>query len=91
MKQYVLVEFLAKGEDRNILIDKLEKLGSDYIPINKNNEYETSDDYFMEEWLCISGQINPEYASIIKLQDPFLAERMRISYISNDLKNKYRK
>lgn len=91
MNEYVLVEFLAVGDDRQIIKDKLMALSYDFIPIKYDDEYDI--DYDVGEIISYarySGKISAEYASIIKMQDPFLSERMRISYIPDELKNYYR-
>jgi len=92
MKEYVLVEFLAVEEDRNTLIKKLHDLGEDFQFTKDDFEFETDDAGLSHSnWYRISGRISSMYASVIKLQDSFLAERMRISYIPDELKEKYRK
>lgn len=91
MKEFVLVEFLAKNEDQQVLLDKLFKLGDDFQVIKIVNEEERDSEILGDlEYIRISGRISSMYASIIKLQDPFLCDRMRISYISDELKDKYR-
>ncbi len=91
MKEYVLVEFLAKGEDRQVLIEKIQSLGDEFQPAKTDEEFEAEDHMVIGQWYRITGRITSECASFIKLQDPFLAERMRISYIPENLKDKYRK
>jgi len=93
MKEFVLIEFLAEtGNDAETLRAKLRLLGDDFQFLRNEYEYEgDSENGLVGAWIRVSGRINAMYASIIKLQDPFLAERMRISYIHDDLKNKYRK
>jgi len=91
MKEFVFVEFLAKGNDRDTLINKIENLGEDFQFTKNDYEYDYENDLAIGEWYRITGRINSMCASIIKLQDPFLAERMRISYIPEDLKDKYRR
>jgi len=89
MKEYVLVEFLASFGEGGILQAKLGALGDDFVMIKDDYEYDVEDDSGLN-WIRVSGKISSMYASVIKLQDPFLAERMRISYIPEDLKDKYR-
>lgn len=93
MNEFVLVEFVTEfGEESNLLRDKLLALGYDFQMLKDEYEYETDTEYnAINSWTRISGRINAMRASMIKLQDPFLAERMRISYISDDLKDRYRK
>ena len=91
MKEFVLVEFLAEGDDRPILMDKLLCLGDEFKYIQSSAEYERDSELLGDkEYTRVSGRISSEYASIIKLQDAFLADRMRVSYIPEDLKDKYR-
>ena len=63
---------------------KLESIG-DFELIKSDYIWQDADNVFR-----LSGKINSATATMIKLQDPFLAEHMRISYIPEDLKNKYR-
>ena len=91
MKEFVLVEFLVLIADKILLLGKLEELGDDFKLIKFDYEWDVANDLTPDyEWVRISGSINSACATMIKLQDPFLAERMRISYIPEDLKNKYR-
>lgn len=93
MKEYVLVEFLVDWDDRNMLQECIKSLGDDFILIKSDIEWDTIDDVYAktEKWYRLSGKIASVAATILKLQNPFIAERMRISYIPEDLKNKYRK
>jgi len=87
MNEFLYVEFVFNGSiECDELTEKLEKLGADFNYIS---------DSFSEEWHqsdshTISGKIRAEAATVIKLTDKFLADRMRISYISATLKDKYR-
>lgn len=88
MKELVLVEFIANGSDRDRLQNEISLLndfkseGLKHYPVNGH--------IHMEEYYVFYGTICSQYASVIKLQNPFLAERMRISYISDEMKDKYR-
>ena len=86
MKEYVLVEFVAEGTERDILADKLEAIKDEFI-LDRECSYTQSSSpiYFF------TGKICSQYASIIKLKDPFLAERMRVSYIPDEMKDVYRR
>jgi len=86
MKEYVLVEFVAEGSERDILLAKLELL-EDEFKMQEECAYTHSSP---SPIYYITGKICAQYASIIKLRDPFLAERMRISYIPDELKDKFR-
>ena len=86
MKEYLLVEFIAEGDDIEVLEEKLALLGEDF---KKEKEHNYTN--YANAVSVIFGRISSIYASVIKLKDPFLAERMRISYIPDELKDKYRK
>jgi len=94
MKEYVLVEFLVPVGEVEVLNKKLraiEKSG-DLAFINHDMDFEGDTDGYVDiVWARVSARIDASAATAIKLQDPFLAEHMRISYIPEDLKNKYRK
>jgi hypothetical protein len=95
--EYILVEFVAKSEDADLLHEKLERYAKSGVLqiIHPNRKrYMKTDTNVTMTWVGITSasvKITPQDASILKLQDPFLAERMRISYISDEIKNKYRK
>jgi len=93
MKEFVLVEFLVKNEEFDTLVEKLNALtiDKDFVPAGDDFEFEADTDGYTQIWWRMSGQINSAMASLVKLRDPFLADRMRISYIPEDLKNKYRR
>lgn len=92
MNEFVLVEFIASyPDDSDLLLSKLGALGKDFVTIKESDEFDEDEDGHRDEWLRVTGMISSMYASVIKLQDPFLAERMRISYIPSELKDKYRK
>ena len=91
MNEFVLVEFIAEYPDNSdLLISKLADLGPDFVIIKEDDEHEEDEFGARNEWLRVTGMISSLYASVIKLRDPFLAERMRISYIPDALKDKYR-
>lgn len=90
MKEFVSVEFLVENGENSILREKLENIGDDFQLIKDDWEITGNFDTGMHFYKKISGKINSITAIIIKLQDPFLAEHMRISHIPEDLKNKYR-
>ena len=92
MREFVLVEFLVARDEEKNLCTKLDSLGEDFLYIKTEYEYEIDNDWYTEtHWTRVTGKISSMYASIIKLQDPYLAEHMRISYIPEDLKDKYRR
>jgi len=88
MNETVLVEFLAKvPEDNMTLIDKMIRI--DYVLISTDIEC-TEGDGVTEVWYKVTTRMTAADATAIKLRDKFLAERMRISYIPDELKDKYR-
>lgn len=90
MKEYVLVEFLFTLDEYPGELLKLMDLGGDFKLIKCDDEYE-DDDGLRFDYKRVSGRINTMTASVIKLQNPTLAGKMRISYISDELKDKYRR
>ena len=91
MKEYVLVEFLFTLDEYVQELSKLVALGDDFTSIRCDDEYEDDTDGIHIEYKRVSGRINSMTASVIKLQNPTLAGKMRISYIPEDLKDRYRK
>lgn len=90
MKDIVLVEFYVEGNDVQTLCDKLYALGPDIEIIKSSLEYEDEDGIYSEAGFRISAKASSAFLTVVKLQDPYLAERMRISYIPEELKDKYR-
>jgi len=87
MNEFLLVEFIADGvEERDELDRRLESLGEDF-KLERTDSYST----ITNPCYIVTGRISSIYASIVKLKDPFLSERMRISYIPDELKDRYRK
>ena len=92
MKEYVFVEFLFTEDEFQTEFKKLTDLGDDFVFLGSVHEWEDDTDYSIRtDYRRISGEINTMTASVIKLQNPALAGKMRISYISDELKNKYRR
>jgi hypothetical protein len=91
MKEYVFVECLFTLDEYPVELGKLVALGDDFKLIKCDDEWDEDDDGLRFEYKRVSGQINTMTASVIKLQNPALAGKMRISYISEELKNKYRR
>jgi hypothetical protein len=90
MKEFVLVEFLFADTESDKGFALLESLGDDFVMLKNELEWDCEDPSDADSYHRCSGKINSMTASVIKLQHPFLAEKMRISYIPEDLKNKYR-
>lgn len=90
-KEFVYVECLFTAEEYPIELGKLVDLGADFKLIKCDDEYEEDDSGVRTEYKRVAGKINTITASVIKLQNPRLAGKMRISYISDELKDKYRR
>ena len=92
MKEFVLVEFIVFPHERTELMGKIHDLGDDFEEIDVATEW-TEDQYnsLVSQFHVVSGRLNAMCATVIKLRDPFLADRMRVSYISDDIKNIYRR
>ena len=90
MKEFVLVEFLFEISEYDEGYALLESLGDDFLLVHIRDEWERSEE-LPETYKRVTGKINSMTASMIKLQAPQLAGKMRISYIPDDLKNKYRR
>lgn len=92
MKEYVLVEFLFAEHEAMHELEKLICLGDDFVYLSNQLEYEDdSETGICTDYQRVTGKINSQVASLIKLQNPALAGKMRISYIDEELKNKYRR
>jgi hypothetical protein len=66
-------------------------LGDDFQYLKSDIEWDSDNiDHDSKSWMRISGRINSATATAIRLQDPFFSERMKVSYIPEDLKDKYR-
>ena len=92
MKEFALVEFLFTDQEYSYQLDKLLELGNDFVLIKNQYEYEDDEDLGGRQiYRRVFGKINTMTASIIKLQNPALAGKMRISYIPEELKDKYRR
>lgn len=94
MKEFIFVEFLFTLDEHEFELSKLKSLGEDFQFIKNEYEGEIDTDYIpfaQEKYMRVYARINSMTASIVKLQNPVLAEKMRISYISESLKDKYRR
>jgi hypothetical protein len=91
MKEYVHVEFLFPSGEFHDEFKKLDSLGEDFHCLHTFNEHETDEDGNINHYIRVSGKIYSQTASLIKLQNPALAGKMRISYIPDELKDKYRR
>jgi hypothetical protein len=86
MREKVFVQFIFEPVYSQSAPMWLAELGSDFKVIHSSNHYKNYETHFI-----IEGIIDSVAATALKLSNPFLGERMRMSTISNELKNKYRK
>ena len=91
MKEYVYVEFIIETGEVEQLNQELEKAGAEFDQIISDFEFETDSNGATATWYRIGGKIKAETLTCIKLQNEYLAKRLRISYIDDELKNKYRR
>ena len=91
MNEFVYVEFIFDGSEAADGLILLEKLGDDFILMNQNSHFELEDGVGGALFgYIVTGKIKSEAATILKLTHPKIGERMRISHISAELKDKYR-
>lgn len=95
MNEFILVEFLFETNAAMQGASEVVALGKDFILVNSEIEWSElpagpSATRYAQGYQCIRGKIKSETATAIKLGNPFLANRMRISYIPDELKDKYR-
>lgn len=64
---------------------------TEFQPIVSRLVHFTDDHGNITEAQIVYGSINAETAAVMRLQDTFLSTRMRVSDISENLKDKYRK
>jgi hypothetical protein len=85
VNEYILVEFISDKDEASTCMSKIGQLDAAEF-----QRIETILD--VEDSRCrIYGRISSIYATVIKLQDPYFTNHMRVSYISNELKDKYRR
>ena len=71
MKETIFVQFAVQGMDQGLLEDKLLILGDDFQFIDR---YFVRRDYgATEPIMIITGKMDAMLASVLKMQDPFLA------------------
>lgn len=87
MNEFVLAEFVFS---RDGLIDGyklLGELGDDFVLIGSAIDIEA----YPSSTLIVSGKLSSSMATVIKLGNSALSDAMRVSYIPDELKNKYRR
>ena len=91
MNEFVLVEFLFSVEENEQGLNHIKNLGDDFVQIKTELDWHNEDARgYVKTYNVISGRISSQAATALKLSDKFLSDRMRISYIPEELKNKYR-
>jgi len=86
MKNYIFIEFVFSRLEANQVYAEIKELGNDFVI----GDRVVKSGYCIDDHCVISGAINSATATMLKLSNPFLANRMNISYISDELKDKYR-
>lgn len=91
MNEFVLVEFLFRFEENEQGLNHLKNLGDEFVQIKAELDWHSEDaPGYTTTYNVVSGKISSQAATAVKLSDKFLSDRMRISYIPDELKNKYR-
>lgn len=83
MKDYVLANFCTAIEHQEILDYELAELGEDFIELRRTDTY--------DGFVVVEGKLNSCSASVIRLGNSFLSDKMHVSTISEDLKQLYRR
>ena len=83
MNDTILAEFVFTRDEVMAGMDALHQLGDDFSIISTvpNNI----------AFVIVRGKLSSYSATIIKLEGSLLGKAMQISYISDELKNKYRR
>ena len=91
MNEFVFVEFLFTREDAMRGAVEITDLAEDFVLIKSDiDDGEIDARGYVKLHQRVSGKINSATATAIKLRNTFLSEHMHVSYISDELKNKYR-
>ena len=91
MNEFVFVEFLFETSVAMQGADEVVALGKDFIRVNSEVKWGELNTFgYIQTYQCIRGKIKSETATAIKLSNTFLSDRMHISYIPSELKDKYR-
>lgn len=84
MNDSIFVEFVFTNTESEKVYGELATLGED---LNLTKSFHTHNNVV---YVYLTGKINSNTATVIKLGSSILSDKMRVSYISNELKNKYR-
>ena len=91
MNEFVYVEFIFKVADAVKGGIQVGALGEDFISISGGMDWEQEDARgYSTGYYKMRGKINSAAATVVKLSNTFLSDHMHISYISDELKDKYR-
>lgn len=86
MKPKFMVQFLVERNRYEEFTNLFDFNSEDYTHTGVTEEVWANDEYFV-----VSGMITSEYASVLKMGNKFVAERMQFFYIDDSLKDKYRR
>lgn len=89
MKEFVLIEIITESKYAKETMLALENLGNDFQQLSEGFAWDDENNHWNSTYAKFSGKINSESATILALSNPHLD--IRISYISDELKDKYRK
>lgn len=90
MNETVYVEFLFYHGDAGIVPGFIHNLGEEFELIESDSGHMEEDDHGPLEYWKVTGKINASTATAMKLGNTFPGAAMRVSYISAELKDKYR-
>jgi hypothetical protein len=90
MNEFIYVEFLLPAADAMQLASEVISLGDDFVLTKSELEWESAEGT-TQGYQHITGKIRAEAATALMLGNALLAKHMRVSYIPNELKDKYRK
>lgn len=91
MNEYVYAEFLFEADVVMQGAGEIIALGEDFVLIKSDLEWDMETGGLNQGYQRICGKISATAATAIKLGNKFLSDRMRVSYIADDLKDKYRR
>lgn len=87
MNEFVLVQFYLEKELEESSRAVLKSLCEfEPLPNSRSEFYDNT----RRPWVLFAGRMEAQAATILKLRAPDLAERMVVSYVPDNLKDKYR-
>jgi hypothetical protein len=90
MNETVLAEFLFEEEMADKCEQFISSLGDDFKHIKTEIEWDFEIPSARNQYRRISGSLSGERALVIKLGDPFYADRLQVYSVPTELKDKYR-